>query len=333
MTDKSRIHFPDDEGLHKEPVEWWYWTAQGEDEKGEPYALMFVLFKGSILNAKNIYFAHWFITDIKQKKFKPHYKVFLKGVDDYGLRNNDLAFKGGSLISMIKNKDASYQIITPDFNLKFNPVKPPVFAGGTGWVDLNITSTYYYSLPRHEVSGEMLVGRRKIGFKGLGWMDHQWSPISLFNQFVWTWFSFQLDDGMDLMCFSFGRKSKTLSAMVSWPDGKQQVISDLKMTALKMRWKSPLSGASYPLEWQIDIPSLKLHLTCGPKVINQEMMHAHFRYWEGPLWVHGNRGEISIKGHGFLELNGIPAGNNFISIILQMVKRKNYLSFLKNIFN
>lgn len=221
MSDKLKIHFPEDEGLHKEPVEWWYWTAQGEDDKGDPYALMFALFKGSVLGLKNIYFAHWFSTDIKHKKFKPHFKVFWKGADDLGLSKGILDFSAGSFFSMKKTKDASYQIKTPDFNLRFNPVKPPLFVGGTGLVDLKTTSTYYYSLPRHEVSGNIFAGQREIKFKGLGWMDHQWSPVFLFNQFAWTWFSFQLDDGTDLMCFSFGRKKKTVLAMISWPDGRQ----------------------------------------------------------------------------------------------------------------
>lgn len=333
MPAKLKIHLPDDEGLHKEPVEWWYWTAQGESAKGDQYALMFVLFKGSVLGVKNIYFAHWFSTDVKQKKFKPHFKVFWKGADDSGLRNGAFVFSAGPSIGMRKNKDASYQIKTPDFDLRFKPIKPPLYVGGTGLVDLKTTSTYYYSLPRHEVSGNVVAGRRGIKFKGLGWMDHQWSPVTLFNQFAWTWFSFQLDNGADLMFFSFGRKPETVMGMISWPGGKQQTVHKLKMTALKTRWKSSLSGASYPLEWQIDIPSLNLHLTCGPKLLNQEMTHAHFRYWEGPLWVHGNMGDQILKGHGFLELNGVPAGKNIILIMLRAVKHKNPWSFLKKIFS
>lgn len=319
---KPAIHLPKDHGLHKDPIEWWYWTAQGTTDQGRPIALMFALFKGSIFGLANLYFAHWFVTDTKKSVFKPRFNVFWKGLEDKGLKNGALDAKSGHDFRMMQYSDGNYLIKTPDFELKLKPSKPAMMVGGSGFVDLKTSTTYYYSLPRLETKGYIVQGGKKHGFQGLAWMDHQWSPVTMNTEHAWTWFSFQLSDGTDLQCFEYGRTKRTRLATVSWPDGKQSSHHEVILRHSGKLWKSKVSEAKYPLDWNISIPSAGIEIHCRPKNNEQEMIHGPFRYWEGPLTAEGTVKGTKVAGNGFLELNGIKAEQNIFRFFLNILNSK-----------
>lgn len=318
---KTLIHLPKDEGPHADPVEWWYVTAQGHDPDGKPYALMCALFKAGVFGLTNVYFAHWFVTDVNAERFTPQYKVFWKGMDELRFGKKDFSVVSGSSFAFQK-KDGKIRFHTPDFEIVCKPIKPVMLVGGNGFVDMLTSTTHYYSYPRMQATGTVRHGAKNVAFKGLAWMDHQWSPATFNNEHAWTWFSVQLDDGTDIMCYEYGRKKRMVMVTVSWPNGKQSISRKLKLEPLSQPWEGPKSKAKYNLDWKISIPEFKIELMATPKVRNQEMSHGPFRYWEGPLRVHGKRDGKDVEGNGFLEMNGIPSGRSPFALLERLVSKK-----------
>lgn len=317
---KTYITLPADEGPHADPVEWWYVTAQGKGHDGREYALMCALFKAGVFGLTDVYFAHWFVSDVGKQKFTPHYRVFWRGMDELRFDAHGFLVSSGKTFRMSKTQ-GTIVFEVPQFKLEMKPSKPVMLVGGTGHVDMVTSTTSYYSLPRLKAKGRIGTGKRAIDFNGTAWMDHQWSPVTFNNEHVWTWFSFQLDDGTDVMCFECGRKKKTLMANVSWPDGRQSVSRKLVLAPLAKPWTSPESGARYPLDWKISIPDLKIELLAQPKIRDQEMIHGPFRYWEGPLQANGTVRGKDVKGHGFLEINGVPSGRSPYEWVKQLISK------------
>ena len=69
-------------------------------------------------------------------------------------------------------------------------------------------------------------------------------------------------------------------------------------------WKSEVSGAKYPVGWQIELPEHALQFTVRAALQNQELAFLPLVYWEGAVEVSGARAGQPIKGSGYLELTG-----------------------------
>jgi predicted secreted hydrolase len=323
---KPAVSLPQDEGPHDLPVEWWYWTAHLQDMRHRAYAIMCVLFKAGIPRLKDVYFAHWFISDIKRQTFAPHLHVFWKGLDPQSFKQELLDVRADHTLSMQHRADGGFHVKTPIMDLTFRPLKPALLIGKDGLVDLKTTHTFYYSWPRSAVQGTLRIKDRTLRVKGLGWMDHQWSPVTFDREHVWTWFSMHLSDGTDLQCFEYGRTRLTRLATISWPDGRQQTCRKLELRPLGDTWTSHRSKVTYDLSWEIAIPEADIHLVCRPKIEKQEIIHGPFRYWEGPTTIEGTvHGQI-VSGNGFLELNGVASRSSFIRQIYGLARQEHVRS-------
>ena len=71
-------------------------------------------------------------------------------------------------------------------------------------------------------------------------------------------------------------------------------------------WRSPHSGAEYPAEWVVSIPSLGLRLYIEPYLADQEL-NVSFIYWEGAVRVSGEYDGKAISGNGYVEMTGYAA--------------------------
>jgi len=74
------------------------------------------------------------------------------------------------------------------------------------------------------------------------------------------------------------------------------------------RWKSKTTDASYPVEWQVEIPEQKLSFTVKPVFDDQELALKQLTYWEGAIEVAGERAGTALTGRGYLELTGYASG-------------------------
>jgi predicted secreted hydrolase len=92
-------------------------------------------------------------------------------------------------------------------------------------------------------------------------------------------------------------------------NGKSRHLSatNFQMTPSGTTWTSPVTNASYPIEWQTKVPSLNLRLQITTKLRNQEMTAAGSNatnYWEGAIEISGTRNDTPVSGVGYLEMTG-----------------------------
>ncbi len=158
---------------------------------------------------------------------------------------------------------------------------------------------------------------------GMSWMDHEFGTSFLEKEQVgWDWFSLQLENGSDLMLFQLrrtdGNRDMHSSGTLIEPDGHTIAISaaDFEMEPAQ-QWRSPHSGASYPVSWNIRIPKQALDLTIKAAVLDQELRTERstgVTYWEGAVTAWGTKQGRQVRGRGYLEMTGYlgaPISNLF----------------------
>ena len=83
------------------------------------------------------------------------------------------------------------------------------------------------------------------------------------------------------------------------------------------RWRSPASGATYPIAWRVRIPEAGLELKVAALVDDQELRTARstgVTYWEGAIDVSGTRAGRPVTGRGYLEMTGY-AGESLATVL------------------
>jgi len=247
--------------------------------------------------------------------------------------------------SLERHADGRYRlnVATPGFAFAFTlePTQPVLVNGVGGYSrkgPLPDEASYYYSEPWLQVDGVLRRAGRSPGnggngdnggngehVRGQAWLDHEWSSAPLADLAVgWDWIGINLDDGGALMALQIrdkaGRKfwaGGTLRAA----DGSTRALSpeSVSFTPLR-RWRSPHTGASYPVAMRVDAQDL--HLTLVPLMDDQEFdsrASTGAVYWEGAVTAFeagaaagqsvsagtGTRGHAAQPiGRGYLELTG-----------------------------
>ncbi|MTI85045.1 MAG: hypothetical protein FH756_14405 [Firmicutes bacterium] len=197
-------------------------------------------------------------------------------------------------------------------DLQFTPQKPITLVGKTG----KPNRLYYYSFPRNYLQGQVKRNGIIENVSGEGWFDHQWGrDYMLTFNIGWDWFGIQLAGGRELLMnqfFDIGNK-KTFSPMANLieSDGALRFTRNVIYHPLRY-WKSPLTNAIYPVEWNILIPDFNMQLNVRPYFNRQEMpVLGHLQaIWEGVCIVtgvemspEGQHGKL-LHGKGFMELVG-----------------------------
>jgi predicted secreted hydrolase len=169
-------------------------------------------------------------------------------------------------------------------------------------------ASYYYSLPQLATRGKLQIKGQTFEVTGKAWLDHEWSQEVLHPSAVgWDWIGMNLDDGSALTAFRL--RDKDGNAV--WDGGsfrpaKGDVYSfsrgELIFTPQR-RWKSPLSQASYPVEWLVRTPADTY--TVRAVIDNQELDSRQSTgaiYWEGLSELIDSNGKT--VGSGYLEMTG-----------------------------
>ncbi|MBI4961903.1 MAG: carotenoid 1,2-hydratase [Desulfomonile tiedjei] len=319
--------FPKDHGKHPEfQTEWWYFTGNLRSDKQE-YGFQLTFFrrslvkesvrKGSSWSVRDVYPAHFALTDVKNRRFFQTDLISREGPGLAGASTEDLhvhvrnweARRDGGKIR-ITAKEREYAL-----DLELVPEKPVTLHGNAGYSPkggAENQASYYYSLTRLEARGHLIFQGIKHHVTGLAWMDHEFgSSILLKDQVGWDWFSLQLDDGTDLMVFRLRRKDGTFDppfgSFVRADRGSSDLADRGISIEAKSTWTSPRTGASYPSGWTIEVPSERLNLDVSPLVEDQELVTGRstgIAYWEGAVEVHGSRDGKRIRGKGYVELTG-----------------------------
>ena len=330
----ARLQFPRDAGAHPDyATEWWYATGYINGEGLEPlFGFQVTFFRSRVaktqgmvskLAARQLIFAHAAITDIKGKKLWHDQRMARASGAEPGQNALDTASAstmdtGVTLQdwSMLRQADGHLQarVSSADFSLALTlAATQPVLLQGTQGLSQKgpdaLQTSYYYSLPHLRVGGELVLRgkRHSVGAGSTAWLDHEWSQQVMPPQAVgWDWMGINLFDGSALTAFRL--RDKAGNAV--WDGGsfraKDQLFSFRRGEVVfkpQRVWKSPLSQASYPVEWVVRTPAD--FYTVRAVLDNQELdsrMSTGAIYWEGlcEVWDSNN----NHVGRGYLEMTG-----------------------------
>ncbi|MFA6215965.1 MAG: lipocalin-like domain-containing protein [Patescibacteria group bacterium] len=341
------IKFPQDELPHDKIIEWWYFNGHLWDEKQNHYAFMYCLFKADVkrvnlplissLPLKNVYFEHSMISDIKAKKFYSSiYPICVPLPDNFSrpLIYAHYLTTRPDYSYLDEVKIFHYHLKNTNLDLFFENSKKPLLENQSGFVDLKIDRTsWYYSLSNLKIKGRLKIKNKPVEVSGQGWHDHQWANAPYIDDF-WIWFSVQLENKVEIVCFEYGREIKTRLATVIDENGSQTTYP-VEITPAGKNWTSPKTKASYPQAWEIKIPQRKIEMVVKSLIRNQEMLYGLINYWEGGMKVQAKIDGKIISGLGFAELVGFPVNKKFRDIYREQFKselRKNWNKLKKQTY-
>ena len=320
------LTFPKDHGSHpSQKIEWWYFTGNLQSSDGNAFGYQLTFFRigtdpqpknPSAWTVRDLHMAHFAISDLSGGGYFHQQRLNRAGPGLCGAELERLAVWNGPWRAEMKEPNQiTLQASDPAFemNLTLAVAQPPVLHGDRGYSRKGVTAgnaSIYYSLTRLGSSGTLRIGEQKFVVTGQSWMDHEFGSSFLEpGQLGWDWFSLQLEDGSDLMLFQIRQVlgSPAMSGTLVKPDGTVEVLTK---DHFKLRpsdsWKSPATGAQYPLNWTISLPAQQLELQVTTPLSNQEMISAKAgpSYWEGAVVAEGMQNGQPIRGRGYLEMTG-----------------------------
>jgi len=193
----------------------------------------------------------------------------------------------------------------------------------------------YYSWPLLLAQGTILAPGlgAPIPIEGQMWLDHQWGarmgPLgytdSTFLRAVrvmqgsvsppiprWNWFFFQLSDGTQVTTARLpagpasdgkGPFQLTNTTVIRSVDGTYDTKRYTGTVTYDGFITDPITKATYPSGWTIDVMGMKLHLK--PTVVNQFLGNdSDVGVWEGGVLINGVYNDKAVTGYGFAEMMG-----------------------------
>ena len=316
------IRFPHDEGSH--PLfrtEWWYITGWIQRERRDPAGFQVTFFRArpeinetnpSAFTPREIVIAHAALSDARRGSLLHDQKIAraalgLAGaaegrmrvwLDDWSLTQETAAYR-----ARIPARD-----LVIDFD--FTPTQPPLLQGDAGVSRKGPkpeSASFYYSIPQLRVTGTLTAGDTRSPVSGSAWLDHEWSSTYMDERASgWDWIGINFDDGGALMAFRMrdrkggkfwaggAHRSKSGNRRVFGPD-------EVEFTGTQT-WRSPRTGATYPVRWQVTAGDLQISIE--PLMSDQEhdtRASVGTVYWEGAVRAVQNGKTV---GRGYLELTG-----------------------------
>ncbi|MBD3359919.1 MAG: hypothetical protein GF365_04410 [Candidatus Buchananbacteria bacterium] len=325
------IKFPQDEQKHNHVIEWWYFNGNLKSKSGRLFSYMNTLFAAkpkkvkipflSNIPLKTLYFSHHLLTDNKANKFQ--YKINPVCWVNHNSFTKPLLWAQYDNACLIEETSQfNYHIVNDFIDLNLEASKQPLLLNKTGFLDLGMKTTYYYSLTNLKTKGIIKVKNKWLEVEGLSWMDHQWAQGPLMRGDKWTWFSIQLNNGIDMLCFVYGDEVKTFHASLIDENGKVEFTDDLILKAKGNKYHSKETGSDYYLNYEIYLPDWQINLEVKSFNRQQEMIFGTINYWEGGIEVQGKIKNKKVKGLGFMELVGSPMKKSVYQIYLNKIKKE-----------
>jgi Predicted secreted hydrolase len=324
-----QYQFPRDHHAHPEfKTEWWYFTGNLFDDAGDRFGFELTFFRDGIVPVSqrgpdrsrfivdDLKFAHFTITDAANAQFLFDEKASRGAFREAGFDDKDrIAWINEWSLRTRDGKEFRLNAATKEAvaDLTLVAQKPPVIHGQNG-VSTKATgenhASHYYSITRLTTTGTLRLYGKEFRVRGLSWFDHEWATNQLApGQVGWNWICLQLSDGSDLMLYQMRLADGTVdvasSGTVIASDGTARHLRSTEFSAVaSARWRSPKTGADYPVEWRIAVPASKLEVTVRPILREQELALEPLTYWEGAIDAAGQLGNQDVAGHGYLELTG-----------------------------
>lgn len=323
------LAFARDHGAHLDTrTEWWYATGWLGRPEAPTHGFQVTFFRsrtglaettGSRFAARHLLFAHAALTDLGPRRHHHDQRIARwSGAGPTGgaaASSTDTAITLGRwrLLREAAEGGASVYRAEVDagpaftLDLRLRSTQPVLLQGDAGFSRKGpdeAQASHYYSQPQLAVDGR--IGSTAVS--GTAWLDHEWSEEILHPDAVgWDWIGINLFDGSALTAFRLRRADG--SAL--WAGGSHRPAGGASRAfgpaevhfGAGRRWSSPATGASYPVQWEIDTPAGR-H-TVRALMDSQELDSRGSTgtvYWEGLselLDSHGRR-----VGLGYLEMTG-----------------------------
>ncbi|WP_370690150.1 lipocalin-like domain-containing protein [Fluviicoccus sp.] len=317
--------FPRDRGAHPDfRTEWWYITGQASTTEpgSRSFGFQLTFFRARVeatqamtskFAAKQLLFAHAAITDVAGRKLWHDQRIARAGFGVAEASEQDMAvtLRDWSL----KAEGSTYiaELPAADFALKlqFEETQNVLLQGKQGLSRKGPDekqASYYYSQPQLATRGSLQVQGKTFEVTGKAWLDHDWSQELLHPSAVgWDWIGMNLADGSALTAFRLRDKDGNAvwdGGSFRSAQGMLTIFSRGDVVFKPVRhWKSPLTQASYPVEWMVRTPTDAY--TVRAVIDNQELDSRQSTgaiYWEGLSALIGSNGQP--VGSGYLEMTG-----------------------------
>ena len=325
------LTFPRDRGSHPDfRTEWWYITghAATKGAAAREFGFQLTFFRSRVegtqamassFAAKQLVFAHAAITDVQGKKLWHDQRIARDGFGIATASQTDMSVKLRDwqlqVMPVQPGQTNSYAAELPgtDFGIKlqFTETQPVLLQGKQGLSRKGPEekqASYYYSQPQLATRGSLQLQGKTFDVTGKAWLDHEWSEEILHPSATgWDWIGMNLDDGSALTAFRL--RDKNGGAV--WdggsfrPAGGSVYAFSRGEVAFKASrfWKSPLTQATYPVEWVVQTPAD--FYTVKAVIDNQELDSRQSTgaiYWEGLSDLIDSNGKR--VGRGYLEMTG-----------------------------
>ena len=314
------FEFPLDHGAHPQfRNEWWYYTGVMHAQGGRQFGFELTFFRvalqarampGNAWRSNQVYFAHFAVTDVDAQRFYAFERVSrpangLAGArpDPFAVWLEDWRVGGRDNWQLAAAQDHV------SLRLALVPQSPPILNGDRGLSRKSPgNASYYYSIPRLQARGSLVIGSERHSVQGLVWLDREWSTSALSDaQVGWDWFALHLNDGSNLMYYRLrdrdGDTDRFSSGTWSFADGR---VEHLRADALQAQphtfWRAADSGR-YPVGWNLQLPAHDLQLDVSA-LLDDQWLDFIVPYWEGAVSVSGRHAGREVSGYGYLELTG-----------------------------
>jgi predicted secreted hydrolase len=316
------MQFPRDHGSHPAfRTEWWYITGHGRSGERE-FGFQVTFFRSRLdatqnmssrFAAKQLVFAHAALTDVQGRKLWHAQRIAREGFEVA------LAAQEDTRVSLrdwsLERKADVYHARLPagefTLDLQFTPTQPVLLQGERGLSRKGPqpeNASYYYSQPQLAVRGSVALRGQRFDLAGKAWLDHEWSDEYLHPEAVgWDWIGMNLDDGSALTAFRLRRQDGTAlwdgGSFRSPRSGLYTFSRGEVVFSPQRRWTSPVSQATYPIEWIVRTPAD--FYTVNAVIDNQELdsrVSTGGIYWEGLSDLFDSNGKK--VGRGYLEMTG-----------------------------
>jgi predicted secreted hydrolase len=331
-----RYEFPRDHFNHPEfQTEWWYYTGNLHTAEGKRFGFELTFFRHgvdrearpkNVWDVSDIWLAHLALSDVDGNRFFHTERLNRSGPRIAGADFQQARVWNGNwqvLWRLDPKKpggfaDQKLQAIADEFHidLVLQSDKAPVVHGSNGVsqkAEGPGRASHYVSLTRLITRGTIEMNGKKFTVEGLTWMDHEFFTHQLEpNQSGWDWFSLQFEDGSEMMLFRLRRKDGSADPYSAGtyidPQGRTRHLNaSMFFLSPGKTWTSNETGARYPIEWNIRVPSLGIDAALSTRLPQQELIgksRASMAYWEGAIEIKATRKSQPLGGAGYLEMTG-----------------------------
>ena len=270
--------FPRDFGAHPGfRTEWWYLTANLEDEFGAAYGVQWTLFRQAGAPGderqgwanQTVWMGHAAVTTATEHLFAETFarggvgqagvttQPFRAWIDDWIFEARQEALGAGLDAPGAALSRTKISASGPGFRYAFDLAadKPLVLHGDNGLSRKSDDgrASYYFSQPFFKIDGVLVLHGRKVKLSGLAWMDREWSsqPLAA-TQKGWDWFSLHFSTGEKLMVFRLRDGTSRDFCAGTWigADGAQQTLDRNDITLVPLS-ETHLAGRVLPVSWKL----------------------------------------------------------------------------------